>query len=89
MVLMDEPERISRLRAWWRSARSTYQEATWERRIWACVGLIGLFVKPLRESVPAVFFMSAYALSKGSSAEAKLAKREMLEEEAEETSPEG
>lgn len=81
---MDEPERISRLREWWRSARSTFVEATWERRGWVLVSLIGLVWGPLRESVPAIFFMSAYALAKTSKVEQQEAKREMLEEEAEE-----
>lgn len=81
---MDQPERISRLRTWWQSAQSTYKVLTWEGRCWILVGLAGAIYRPLSESIPVIFFMSAYALAKGSRVEAQEAKREMLEEEASE-----
>lgn len=76
--------RFDWLAEWFASARSTFVEATWERRFWVVVSIVGLIVPQVRESLPAVFFMSSWALVKGSSNERSLAKHEMLEEKAEE-----
>lgn len=77
--------RRDRLAAWWRTARSTWLLATWESRVWTAVAVAGMFVRGLRESVPVLFFLSTYALVKGSRAEAQGAKLEMRQEEAEAT----
>lgn len=73
----------SKFATWWASARSTVAEATWEARFWMVVGIAGLGWRPLRESIPVLFFMSAWANVKSNRTEAQAAKREMLEEEAE------
>lgn len=76
--------RRERFRAWWATARSTWILATWESRFWVAFGLTGVFVKPLRQSIPVLFFLSAYANAKGGRAQAQSARVEMREEEAEE-----
>jgi hypothetical protein len=72
------------LRRWWASARSTVTTQTWESRFWVVVGITGVIYDPLSNSIPIIFFMSAWALVKGAKNEVQGAKREMLEEEAEE-----
>lgn len=84
--VQSNDERITRLRRWFNSAKSTYQEATWERRFWIVISLLGLVLEPVRNSLPALYFMSSWALVKGSSNEKALAKQAMLEEQAEEVS---
>ena len=83
---MQEPERLSRLRRWWNSARSTVITSTWEARFWVLIGVLGVFRKELSTSVAALFFISCWANVKGAKNEAQGAKREMLEEEANEAS---
>ena len=75
--------RRERLARWWSTARSTYQLARWEARWWTVFGLLGVLVRPLRESIPVLFFLSCYALRAGNRAEAQSARLEMREEEAE------
>lgn len=79
--------RLARLRTWWASARSTVVESTWEARVWAVVGLAGVAWRPLAASVPAVFFMSAWANAKAARIQRGEAEREMLQEEADEATP--
>lgn len=75
--------RLDWLRRWFASARSTYVEATWERRFWVLVSLAGLFLGgSLIERM--IYFMSSWALVKGASNERALARREMMEERADE-----
>jgi hypothetical protein len=81
---VSEAERISRLRRWWSSARSSFVTLTWEARFWALFGLTGVVWRPLANSIPILFFMSAWACFRGASVGKQEAKREMLEEEAEE-----
>lgn len=76
---MSRRERLAR---WWHTARSTWILSTWESRAWTMFGLAGVFIRPLRESIPVLFFLSAYANAKGARAEAQGAKIEMREEEA-------
>jgi hypothetical protein len=75
--------RADRLRRWWDTARSTWVLNTWEARWWTAFGISGVFIRPLRESIPVLVFLSAYANAKGSRAEAQSAKMEMREEESE------
>lgn len=84
MPVAAGPERISRLRQWWHSARSTVTTSTWEARFWSIFGLAGVVYRPLAASIPVLFFISCWANVKGARNEAQGAKREMLEEEAEE-----
>lgn len=81
---MTDAERISRLRRWWNSARSTVIETTWEARFWACLGIAGILHSGLANSIAVVFFMSAWANYRAAALTKKEAQREMLEEEAEE-----
>ena len=60
--------------------------STWEARFWVIVGVTGIFWQTLARSIPAIFFMSAWALVKGALNQAQGAKREMLEEQASEES---
>jgi hypothetical protein len=76
------------LRRWWRSAASTVVTQTWESRFWVLIGVIGVVHDPLSNSVPVIFFMSAWANVKGAKNEAQGAKREMIEEQAEEAEEE-
>lgn len=76
--------RTSRLRDWWNSARSTVTESTWEARFWVLFGLLGAWRKELSTSIAVLFFVSCYANAKASWIQKAEAKREMLEEEAEE-----
>lgn len=78
--------RLQRLRLWWASARSTVVEATWERRFWVAVCIAGLAISSIRTSIPILFFMSGWALVKGAGIEKVQAQRDMLQEEADETS---
>jgi hypothetical protein len=82
-----EQQRWVRLRRWWDSARSTAVESTWERRFWIVVALVGLAWEPLRTSIPVLFFMSAWACQVGAAGRADVARREMLEEQADEAEP--
>lgn len=77
--------RRQRLERWWETARSTVVMSTWEARFWTAFGIAGCLVRPLRESIPVLFFLSAYANAKASRAEAQSAKIEMREEEATES----
>lgn len=81
---MADAQRLSRLRRWWNSAHSTFITQTWESRFWVAVGLAGFFFDELSTSIAVIFFMSAWANVKGANNEKQQAKREMLEEEAEE-----
>lgn len=76
--------RRERLSEWWATARSTWLLATWEARFWVLVAIIGVVLKSVRESIPVLFFLSAYANAKGAKAQAQGAKLEMKEEEAHE-----
>jgi hypothetical protein len=75
--------RLDRLRDWWSTARSTWVLVTWESRAWVLFGVAGIGVKPLRESIPVLFFCSAYANAKAAAAQAQGAKLEMKQVEAE------
>lgn len=77
--------RRDRLRAWYQTARSTWLLATWEGRFWTAFAVAGVFSPWLRQSIPVLFFMSAYANAKGAAAQAQGAKLEMRQEEAEAT----
>lgn len=77
--------RLQYLRRWAASAKSSIQEATFEQWLWAGVSVGGLVLRALREWGPAVYFMSSWALFKASSIEKRQAKRELLEEQAEES----
>lgn len=74
--------RRERFLEWWATARSTWILATWESRAWTLFGLTGVFIGPLRKSIPVLFFLSAYANAKGAAAQAQGAKIDMKEEEA-------
>lgn len=76
-------ERRARLARWWHTARSTYITNQWEANGWIVFGLAGVFVRPLRESIAVIFFISCYANSKGARSTAQSARLEMREEEAE------
>lgn len=76
--------RRRRLAEWWASARSTVIVNTWEGRFWLAVGLSGILFRQVRESIPVLFFISAYANVKGARSTAEAAKIEMREEEASE-----
>lgn len=76
--------RRQRLAAWWATARSTWWLATWEARFWVLVAVVGMVVKGVRESIPVLFFLSAYANAKGAKAQAQSAEIVMREEESEE-----
>jgi hypothetical protein len=77
-----------RFLSWWKTARSTWLLATWESRFWVVFALLGVYSKPLRESVPVLFFLSSYANAKGAAAQGQAARMEMLESETEESPPE-
>lgn len=77
--------RLRYLRRWAASARSSIQEATFEQWVWAGVSIGGLVLKQLREWGPAVYFMSSWALFQAASIKKSEAKRELLEEQAEES----
>lgn len=77
-------ERLSRLRRWWESARSTYVSLRWEGRFWILFAIVGVIWHPLATSIPVLFFISCWANVKGAMNQAQQAKREMLEEEADE-----
>jgi hypothetical protein len=70
------------VRDWWRSARSTVVTLTWEARFWAVIGITGVLWRGLANSIPVLFFMSAWACFRTASLGKTEAKREMLEEEA-------
>lgn len=74
--------RRERFRGWWSTARSTWLLATWESRAWVAIGLVGVAYRPIRESIPVLFFLSAYANAKGAAAQGQSAKLEMKQEEA-------
>jgi hypothetical protein len=57
-----------------RSPEHRVRRAVWEARFWTVFGLLGCFVRPLRESIPVLFFLSAYANAKASMAEAEAAR---------------
>jgi hypothetical protein len=78
------PDRTSRLRAWWESARTTVITLRWEQRFWAVVGIAGVFWEGLANSIPVLFFMSAWACFRGAGTQKAEAQRDMLEEEADE-----
>lgn len=75
--------RRERLAVWWATARSTWLLATWEARFWVLIAIVGVVLKSVRESIPVLFFLSAYANAKGAKAQAQGAKIEMKAEEAE------
>ncbi len=70
-----------RFQAWRDDPCRVYRWNTWEARFWTLFGMAGVAFRPLRESIPVLFFLSAYANSKAARAEAQAAHNEMDDHE--------
>lgn len=68
---------MKRFAAWLSSPRSTWLMNNVESVLWVAFGGLGLFVRPLRESIPVLFFVSCYANAKGARSTAQSARAEM------------